>query len=121
MKQQTIYFLQALWDVDVQREQLSNIAKEASLYEINHLLSGVLDEQTIWVSEKAKSLKRQIEEIQKDIRKLGRPYQLIGINNEYQKVIGELHSREHKKTLDNGEVIIRVAHELHIQSFEVVE
>ena len=47
MKQQTIYFLQALWDVDVQREQLSSIAKEASLYEINHLLSGVLDEQTI--------------------------------------------------------------------------
>lgn len=103
MKQQTIYFLQALWDVDVQREQIGSIAKEASLYEINHLLSGVLDEQTIWVSEKAKSLKRQVEEIQKDIKKLGHPYQLIGINNEYQKVIGELHALQLKtvKTLDS--------------------
>lgn len=33
---------------------------------------------------------------------------------------GEIHSREHKKVLDNGEVEFRVAHELLITSFEVL-
>lgn len=37
------------------------------------------------------------------------------------KVIGALHSREHKKILDNGEVELRVAHELVIDHFEVIE
>ena len=37
------------------------------------------------------------------------------------KVIGTLHSREHKKILDNGEVELRVAHELVIDHFEVIE
>lgn len=37
------------------------------------------------------------------------------------KIVGELHSREHKKTHENGEVEIRVAHELHVISFEVVK
>lgn len=37
------------------------------------------------------------------------------------KIVGELHSREHKKLHPNGEVEIRVAHELHVKSFEVVE
>ena len=34
---------------------------------------------------------------------------------------GELHSREYKKILDNDEFEFRVAHELAVQSFEVVE
>ena len=37
------------------------------------------------------------------------------------KIEGELHSREHKKVHDNGEIELRVAHELHVNSFEVVE
>ena len=103
MKQQTIYFLQALWDVDVQRDELSNIAKEASLYEINHLLAGILDTQTIWISERAKELGEEIKEIKRNIEKLERPYRLIGINNEYQKIIGELYALQIKtvKTLDS--------------------
>lgn len=36
-------------------------------------------------------------------------------------IVGELHSREHTKTHENGEVEIRVAHELLVESFEVVE
>lgn len=103
MKQQTIYFLQALWDVEIQREQLNTIAREASLYEINRVLSGVLDEQTIWVSEKAKSLKREVEKIQKEIRMLDCPYQLFRLNREYQKVIGEIQALQIKtiQTLDS--------------------
>lgn len=36
------------------------------------------------------------------------------------KLYGELHSREHKKVHDNGDVEIRVAHELVISDYEVV-
>lgn len=41
--------------------------------------------------------------------------------NTQLKLIGELHSREHKKVHEDGEIEIRVAHELHITSFEVIE
>lgn len=36
------------------------------------------------------------------------------------KLIGQLHSREHKKRLDNGELEIRLAHEFVVTSFEVI-
>ena len=36
-------------------------------------------------------------------------------------ISGELHSREHTKIHENGQVEIRVAHEVLVQSFEVVE
>lgn len=103
MRQQTIYFLQALWDVDVQRDELCSITKEASLYEIEHSLSGIFDCQTIFVSEKAKELKRQIKDIEKKIEKIEKPYRLININDEYQRIIGELHALQIKtvKTLDS--------------------
>ena len=41
--------------------------------------------------------------------------------NTQLKVTGELHSREHKKSLDNGEMEIRIAHELVVTNFEVLE
>jgi primosomal replication protein N len=36
-------------------------------------------------------------------------------------VTGSIHSREHKKTYEDGNVEIRVAHELLIEGFEVIE
>lgn len=36
-------------------------------------------------------------------------------------IVGELHSREHTKVHNNGDVEIRVAHELLVESFEVIE
>lgn len=36
-------------------------------------------------------------------------------------LFGELHSREHTKTYEDGRMEIRVAHELLVESFEVVE
>lgn len=36
------------------------------------------------------------------------------------KLIGQLHSREHKKRVDNGELEIRLAHEFVVTSFEVI-
>lgn len=44
----------------------------------------------------------------------------LGVNTKIS-VSGSIHSREHKKKYDNGNVEIRVAHELLIDSFEVVE
>lgn len=40
--------------------------------------------------------------------------------NTQLNVIGQLHSREHKKKLNNGDIEIRVAHELLVTSFEVI-
>ena len=37
------------------------------------------------------------------------------------EIVGELHSREHKKIHPNGEVEFRVAHELLVKEFKVVE
>lgn len=40
--------------------------------------------------------------------------------NTQLKIIGELHSREYKKTLEDGSFEIRVAHECVIKSFEII-
>lgn len=37
------------------------------------------------------------------------------------KIVGELHSREYKKELGNGDIEIRVARELVVNSYEVIE
>ena len=37
------------------------------------------------------------------------------------KIEGELHSREHKKVHEDGNLEFRVAHELHVTSFEVLD
>ena len=41
--------------------------------------------------------------------------------NSKVELIGQLHSREHTKTYEDGTKEIRVAHELMIESFEVIE
>lgn len=41
--------------------------------------------------------------------------------NTQLKLKGQLHSREHKKKLDNDDIEIRVAHEFLVTEFEVVE
>lgn len=51
---------------------------------------------------------------------IAKELQKYGVNTQL-KVKGQLHSREHKKKLDNGELEIRVAHELLITEFEVIE
>lgn len=41
--------------------------------------------------------------------------------NTQLRIKGQLHSREHKKRLENGDIEIRVAHELLVTEFEVLE
>ena len=44
----------------------------------------------------------------------------LSVNTQLQ-LYGELHSREHKKVHENGEIELRVAHELVINGFEVLD
>jgi len=41
--------------------------------------------------------------------------------NDKIELVGELHSREYKKQLDNNEIEIRIAHELVVKSYNLVE
>lgn len=51
---------------------------------------------------------------------LAREMSKLSVNTKLQ-LKGELHSREYKKIHDNGEVEIRVAHELMVLGYEVLE
>lgn len=52
--------------------------------------------------------------------KLAKELAKLSVNTQL-RLKGELHSREHKKVLDNGDIEIRVAHELLVLDYEVVE
>lgn len=52
--------------------------------------------------------------------KLAKELSNLSVNTKL-KLKGELHSREHKKVLDNGDIEIRVAHELLVLDYEVIE
>ena len=52
--------------------------------------------------------------------KLAKELSELNVNTKLN-LIGELHSREHKKVHENGEIEIRVAHELLVLDYEVVE
>lgn len=52
--------------------------------------------------------------------KVAREMSELSVNTRLE-INGELHSREHKKVYPNGEVEFRVAHELLVQSYKVIE
>lgn len=52
--------------------------------------------------------------------KLAKELSKLSVNTQL-RLKGELHSREHKKVLDNGDIEIRVAHELLVLDYEVIE
>lgn len=52
--------------------------------------------------------------------KLAREISKLSVNTKLN-LKGELHSREHKKVLDNGDIEIRVAHELLVTDYEVID
>lgn len=52
--------------------------------------------------------------------KKAREFASLSVNAQVE-IIGELHSREYKKTLPDGDVEIRVAHELVVNDFRVID
>ena len=96
MKQQSIYFLQALWDMDVQKKELEKIAKEASIIELERLLQGVMDEKTLMVSDEAKKKRREIAELRCSINSIKRLNHLLSLSTQCEKLVGEMQALQIK-------------------------
>ncbi len=90
MKQQTIYFLQALWDTEPEKEQITRIGQDALRSEIEKAFAGVLHEETLWISVQAVQLRKRIVKIRDDILQITKPSQLLRINQDFQTVLGEV-------------------------------
>ena len=90
MNEQSIYFLQALWDVEVRRDELIQIAKSAMLFDIENTFKGVLNEQTLWISPEAIELYHKLLLLKKRVDSINKPYDLLNINNEFISISGSV-------------------------------
>lgn len=90
MNEQSIYFLQALWDAEVQRNELIQIAKNAMLFDIENTFKGVLDEQTLWLSPAAIKLYHNLLLLRQKVDSILKPYDLLNINNEFISIYGSI-------------------------------
>lgn len=102
MKSRSIYFLQTLWDVEVQRKDLLQIAKKAMMHDVEKTLCGVLNQHTIWLSSEACTLQSRIETIKKRIEAIEKPYDLLDINDKFIDATGKIRALQIKtiQTLD---------------------
>ena len=96
MNQQSIFFLQALWDGGVNKPQVLNLAKKAMEQQCARDLAGLRDSNTLWISDEARDLRRQMEKIIHAIQQITVPSQLISMLNRYEKVLGELRALQIK-------------------------
>ncbi len=104
MNEQTVYFLQALYDDLAERapksdeEDFLNEVKEkaaetgrlAITAEIKRYLTGFLSPDTIIVSAEAKSLAEKAEKLMEEIQEVRYPYELRAISNSVHRLIGEV-------------------------------
>lgn len=90
MNQQSVYFLQALWDGGIKTPQLLNLGKKGMKQESSEALMGLWNRDTLWISEEAKSLRRQMEQIVESIDSISAPAQLTTVLDRYERVLGEL-------------------------------
>lgn len=96
MNQQTVLFLQALWDVNIQKAELERISIEAAQYDLASALRGAMDYETLWVSDQAVALKKQVLKKQKQLNEVKAPYQLLPHIKEYQSLIGQIQALQIK-------------------------
>ena len=96
MNQQTIYFLQALWDMGVQRERLGALVRDASGMEIEKGTKGVSDPKTVVISEEAKKTMNRIAAVKVELSKVKQPKPVAGLSREYRKLIGEMQALQIK-------------------------
>lgn len=90
MRLRSIYFLQALWDIELQRDKLLHISKSAMISEIERTFKGVLNPETIWVSQKSQELLKAIEILQKRVNAISRPIDLRDINDDFIEITGQV-------------------------------
>ncbi len=102
MKLRSIYFLQALWDIELQRDELLQISKNAMISEIEKAYIGVLNPETIWVSQKSLKLLEKIESLKKRVNTITRPIDLRDINDDFISITGQVRALQIKtaQTLD---------------------
>ena len=94
MNPQTVFFLQAVWDVSEQKDKVLGIARSAMLHELESTMKGPLDKRTLYVSEKAKEAYRKLGVLRDRIGRIGRPYDLLKLSGELELLrdqILELH------------------------------
>lgn len=120
MNSQSIYFLQALWDVDVQKDRLLKIARDSMKKNIEQTLKGALDPKTIWNSPKAKELYQKITDLKNSIDGIRRPYDLLAINNQFIDTAGKIRVLQIQTAQSlNSEAGIQLAH-LHIIAKQLI-
>lgn len=104
MNEQTVYFLQSLYDdleerakksdekdfLNEIKEKAAETGRLAAIAEIKRYLTGFLSPDTIIVSEEAKNLAERAEKLMKEIQKVRYPYELRVISNSVHKLIGEV-------------------------------
>ena len=60
MNRQSVFFLQAMWDADIEREKVLRLGREKAAYEIESNLRGALHPKTLWISDEAKKLRERL-------------------------------------------------------------
>lgn len=94
MNRQSVFFLQAMWDADIEREKVVRLGRENAAYEIESSLRGALHPKTIWISDEAKKLRERLFFVRAKLEAVDRPYQLLEISEEYQKITGEIQAMQ---------------------------
>ena len=94
MERLSIFFLQALWDENIQPERIRNIAIKGAHKEIERLFSALLDKATLWISEDSCMRKEEIRVLLKTVNKIQRPIDLLSIMERANVLFGELQGLE---------------------------
>lgn len=121
MNPQTVYLLQAVWDTSDQKNRILEIARNSILLEIERSLKGALDERTIYISPQAKEAYRKIGVLKNRIERIHRPYDLVKISEELDKLTGLIMDMQFRtvKTLLSEAGPVRS--ELHILAWQLSE
>ncbi len=90
MRQETVYFLQALAEGGVSYDLANQILKQAFLSEINRSCAGVQQSDTLWISEGAKQTRMELESLCDSLDRFSKPSQLLPAAENFQKLLGKL-------------------------------
>lgn len=119
MNSQTVYLLQAVWDISEQKDRILEISGNSILLEIDRSLKGALDKRTIYISPQAKEAFRKIDVLKKRIERIQRPYDLMKLSEELEKLTRLIMNMQFRtlKTLLSESGPVRS--ELHILAWQL--
>lgn len=94
MNGQSVFFLQALWDLGIEKDKIVALSKENIKYEIERSMKGVLHPETLWISDDAKKLKQELISVKMQVDRIDNPYQLAEIVDQYKKIMNEIQAMQ---------------------------